>query len=72
MDYGVKKISLPSKTATSTTTDIKVNFWDLAGHPTFFDIRNEFYKDTQGVCCGIVAVFCYCVQEILRLSVVVR
>jgi GTPase SAR1 family protein len=26
----------------------KVNFWDLAGAPEFFDVRNEFYKDTQG------------------------
>ena len=27
---------------------MRVNFWDLSGHPDFFDIRNEFYKDTQG------------------------
>lgn len=27
----------------------QVNFWDLSGHPEFFDVRNEFYKDTQGV-----------------------
>jgi DnaJ family protein C protein 27 len=26
-----------------------VNFWDLSGHETFFEVRNEFYKDTQGV-----------------------
>ena len=25
-----------------------VNFWDLSGHPEFFEVRNEFYKDTQG------------------------
>jgi DnaJ family protein C protein 27 len=28
---------------------VRVNFWDLSGHPEFFEIRNEFYKDTQGV-----------------------
>jgi GTPase SAR1 family protein len=24
-------------------------FRDLSGHPEFFEIRNEFYKDSQGV-----------------------
>jgi len=33
----------------TTSNDIKVNFWDLAGHPTFLEVRNEFYKDTQGM-----------------------
>lgn len=28
---------------------VKVNFWDLSGQPEFFEIRNEFYKNTQGV-----------------------
>merc|ERR1712196_267583 len=28
--------------------ETKVNFWDLAGAPEFFEVRNEFYKDTQG------------------------
>lgn len=28
--------------------DVRVNFWDLSGHPEFFEIRNEFYKDAQG------------------------
>lgn len=27
---------------------VKVNFWDLSGHPEFFEVRNEFYKDVQG------------------------
>ncbi len=27
----------------------QVNFWDLSGHPEFFEVRNEFYKDSQGV-----------------------
>eukprot|EP00742_Colponemidia_sp_Colp-10_P005638 GILJ01006026.1.p1 GENE.GILJ01006026.1~~GILJ01006026.1.p1 ORF type:complete len:198 (-),score=19.64 GILJ01006026.1:60-608(-) len=28
--------------------EYKVSFWDLAGHPEFFEVRNEFYKETQG------------------------
>lgn len=41
IDYGVKPVSVAGK-------DVRVNFWDLSGHPEFFDVRNEFYKDTQG------------------------
>ncbi|XXQ37957.1 Ras family [Plasmodiophora brassicae] len=40
VDYGVKVVKFRGK-------EISINFWDLAGHPEFFDIRNEFYKDTQ-------------------------
>nr|DBA25458.1 TPA: hypothetical protein GDO54_009839 [Pyxicephalus adspersus] len=29
--------------------EIKVNIFDMAGHPFFYEVRNEFYKDTQGV-----------------------
>ena len=29
--------------------DVRVNFWDLSGHEEFFEIRNEFFKDTQGI-----------------------
>jgi GTPase SAR1 family protein len=28
---------------------VKVNFWDVAGDPVYYEVRNEFYKDTQGV-----------------------
>ena len=42
VDYGVKKVLINSK-------EVKVNFWDLAGHAEFYEVRNEFYKDTQGV-----------------------
>ena len=42
VDFGVKPIVVQD-------CDVKVNFWDLSGHPEFFDVRNEFYKDTQGV-----------------------
>lgn len=41
VDYGVKPVSLQDM-------DVRVNFWDLSGHPEFFEIRNEFYKDAQG------------------------
>mmetsp|Transcript_23511 Transcript_23511/g.76620 ORF Transcript_23511/g.76620 Transcript_23511/m.76620 type:complete len:137 (-) Transcript_23511:310-720(-) len=27
---------------------VKANFWDLAGGPEYFDVRNEFYRDAQG------------------------
>jgi len=29
--------------------EVKVNFWDLAGGEEYAEIRNEFYKDAQGV-----------------------
>eukprot|EP00656_Telonema_subtile_P034126 TRINITY_DN3824_c0_g1_i2.p1 TRINITY_DN3824_c0_g1~~TRINITY_DN3824_c0_g1_i2.p1 ORF type:complete len:206 (-),score=46.28 TRINITY_DN3824_c0_g1_i2:123-740(-) len=41
VDYGVKSVDVDG-------VEAKVNFWDLAGHPEFFEVRNEFYKDTQG------------------------
>lgn len=41
IDYGVTKVSINDK-------DVKVNIFDMAGHPVFYEVRNEFYKDTQG------------------------
>ena len=41
VDFGVKPMEINGY-------DVKVNFWDLSGHPEFYDVRNEFYKDTQG------------------------
>ena len=41
VDYGVKPVQIDG-------SDVRVNFWDLSGHPEFFEIRNEFYKDAQG------------------------
>ena len=41
VDYGVKPVTIAGK-------QVRVNFWDLSGRPEFFEIRNEFYKDTQG------------------------
>ncbi|KAJ8600697.1 hypothetical protein CTAYLR_008320 [Chrysophaeum taylorii] len=42
IDYGVKAVKVDGK-------QVRVNFWDLSGRAEFFEIRNEFYKDTQGV-----------------------
>lgn len=41
IDYGVKPVVVDGR-------EVRVNFWDLSGHPEFFEVRNEFYKDTQG------------------------
>jgi GTPase SAR1 family protein len=41
VDFGVKPVVIDG-------LEIKVNFWDFSGHPEFFEVRNEFYKDTQG------------------------
>ncbi|KAK3745716.1 hypothetical protein QZH41_020269 [Actinostola sp. cb2023] len=41
IDYGVTKVVVNDK-------DVKVNIFDMAGHPVFYEVRNEFYKDTQG------------------------
>merc|ERR1712159_183453 len=41
VDFGVKSVDVNG-------VETKVNFWDLAGAPEFFEVRNEFYKDTQG------------------------
>jgi len=42
VDYGVKPVQLDGM-------DVRINFWDLSGHAEFFEIRNEFYKDAQGI-----------------------
>ena len=41
MDFGVRSVNIDN-------IEVKVNFWDLSGHPEFFEVRNEFYKDAQG------------------------
>ena len=40
VDYGVKPVDLDGK-------KVRVNFWDLSGKSEYFEVRNEFYKDTQ-------------------------
>eukprot|EP00003_Mantamonas_plastica_P000066 TRINITY_DN10053_c0_g1_i2.p1 TRINITY_DN10053_c0_g1~~TRINITY_DN10053_c0_g1_i2.p1 ORF type:complete len:238 (-),score=63.66 TRINITY_DN10053_c0_g1_i2:34-714(-) len=41
IDYGVKRVDIDG-------LDVRVNLWDLAGSPDFFEVRNEFYDDAQG------------------------
>uniref|UniRef100_A0A0B7B133 J domain-containing protein n=1 Tax=Arion vulgaris TaxID=1028688 RepID=A0A0B7B133_9EUPU len=41
IDYGVTKVTLKDR-------DIKVNIFDMAGHHLFYEVRNEFYNNTQG------------------------
>ena len=41
VDYGVKSVRFGS-------TEVRINLFDLAGGPEFLNVRNEFYKDTQG------------------------
>ncbi|KAJ3120175.1 DnaJ sub C member 27 [Physocladia obscura] len=43
IDYGVKTINVDDD-----ENEVKVNFWDVAGDPVYFEVRNEFYKDTHG------------------------
>eukprot|EP00882_Tetradesmus_deserticola_P006621 GHRQ01006972.1.p1 GENE.GHRQ01006972.1~~GHRQ01006972.1.p1 ORF type:complete len:216 (+),score=84.64 GHRQ01006972.1:731-1378(+) len=40
-DYGVKPVHFAEH-------EVRVNLWDLAGPATYLEVRNEFYKDTQG------------------------
>jgi GTPase SAR1 family protein len=42
LDYGVKPLKLGEY-------DVRVNLWDMAGSPEYLEVRNEFYKDAQGV-----------------------
>jgi DnaJ family protein C protein 27 len=41
IDYGVTKVSVKDR-------EVKVNIFDMSGHVIFHEVRNEFYKDTQG------------------------
>jgi DnaJ family protein C protein 27 len=40
---------MPSFRVPINDRDVKVNIFDMAGHSMFYEVRNEFYKDTQGV-----------------------
>ncbi len=46
VDFGVRPVPI----SVSNYLEAKVNFWDLSGHAEFYDVRKEFYRDTQGVC----------------------
>ena len=59
IDYGVKLVTVNGES-------VRINFWDLSGHPDFFEIRNEFYKDSQGVSAGV------CVKESQRTDKVAK
>ncbi|ESP03414.1 hypothetical protein LOTGIDRAFT_224445 [Lottia gigantea] len=50
IDYGVTRVTIKDK-------EVKVNIFDMAGHPIFYEVRNEFYRDTQG------AILIYDVSE---------
>ncbi|KAF6266267.1 P-loop containing nucleoside triphosphate hydrolase protein [Scenedesmus sp. NREL 46B-D3] len=41
VDYGVKPVHFAEH-------EVRVNLWDLAGPPAYLEVRNEFYKETQG------------------------
>lgn len=41
IDFGVKPVAVQGQ-------NVRVNFWDLAGGDEYLEIRNEFYRDTQG------------------------
>jgi len=41
VDYGVKRLNLGSM-------EVRINMWDFAGGEEYREVRNEFYKDTQG------------------------
>ena len=47
IDYGVKTFTFDKHT-------LKVDFWDVSGHPEFADIRQEFFENTQ-----IVSLTCF-------------
>eukprot|EP00768_Dysnectes_brevis_P008127 gnl/Dysnectes_brevis/7185_a11807_453.p1 GENE.gnl/Dysnectes_brevis/7185_a11807_453~~gnl/Dysnectes_brevis/7185_a11807_453.p1 ORF type:complete len:209 (+),score=10.60 gnl/Dysnectes_brevis/7185_a11807_453:68-628(+) len=42
IDYGVRGVTIDDKM-------VKVNFFDTGGLPEYASIRNEFYKDVQGL-----------------------
>ncbi|KAJ3335638.1 DnaJ sub C member 27 [Kappamyces sp. JEL0680] len=48
IDFGVKSFATEIEEGSQAGfTVVKINFWDCAGDDIYFDIRNEFYKDTH-------------------------
>ncbi|KAH9579582.1 DnaJ sub C member 27, variant 2 [Schistosoma haematobium] len=41
IDYGVFRTKVGNN-------ELRVDIFDMSGNPSFYDIRNEFYKDTNG------------------------
>ncbi|KIY96103.1 putative DnaJ subfamily C member 27-B [Monoraphidium neglectum] len=49
VDYGVKPVKLGDFEASSPgKRTVRVNLWDMAGPDDYLEVRNEFYRDTQG------------------------
>lgn len=42
IDYGVTRLHVRNY-------DIRMNIFDFSGHPLFYEVRNEFYRDVQGI-----------------------
>ena len=42
IDYGVTRIRVRNY-------DIQMNIFDCSGHPLFYEVRNEFYRDIQAI-----------------------
>ena len=42
IDFGVKPVALSGHGV------VRINFFDFAGGPEYFEVRNEFYKDASG------------------------
>ncbi|CCD15657.1 unnamed protein product [Trypanosoma congolense IL3000] len=51
IDYGVKTVEVRAPTHLSPTgrLSVRVNFWDMSGCEEYLEIRNEFYRATEGV-----------------------
>ncbi|KAI8813925.1 hypothetical protein BJ742DRAFT_663867, partial [Cladochytrium replicatum] len=41
IDYGVKGVAIGDS---ECTLWIEVDYWDVAGDPIYYEIRNEFYR----------------------------
>ncbi|CAF1047930.1 unnamed protein product [Adineta ricciae] len=42
IDYGVTRMRIRNY-------DIRMNIFDFSGHPLFYEVRNEFYRDVQAI-----------------------
>ncbi|CAF1218053.1 unnamed protein product [Rotaria sp. Silwood1] len=42
IDYGVTRLRIRNY-------DVRMNIFDFSGHPLFYEVRNEFYRDVQGI-----------------------
>ncbi|KAL4476807.1 hypothetical protein ABPG72_010644 [Tetrahymena utriculariae] len=42
-------IDYKNKTVDLQKESVQLNFWDFSGHPEFYEVRNEFYKDANAI-----------------------